>query len=275
VSRNLRDLIRPVALLGVAGIVVLGVTACGDDSGAGTTSGSKSSSGTPLVGTNWVLSDGDALGTPITGVTVSIRFDQNGRVSGESGCNSYNAAYTTSGSKMTIGPDIATTLRQCEGAADAVERAYLALLPKVQRSSITGTTLTLLGASDRKLLVYSSSSGPDALSGHWEATSYYTGNAIQSVIIGTTLTADFSKTTISGDAGCNLYNGPYTTSGTDTIAIGPLASTLRACADPAVGVQEQQYLAALQLSKRSRVTGDRLDLLRDGGTIAATFTRTK
>ena len=274
-SRYLRHVLRPIALLGIIGIIVFGATACSDDSGSGAKSGSKASSGTPLVGTNWVLRSGDALGVPITGVTVSIRFGDDGRLSGEGGCNSYTAAYTTSGSKMTISPNIATTLRLCQGAADAVERAYLALLPKVQSYAIDGTTLTLFGASDKKLLEYGSSSGSDALSGHWEATSFYTGNAIQSAIIGTTLTADFTKTTISGDAGCNLYNGPYTTSGTDTIAIGPLASTLRACADPAVGTQEQQYLAALQLAKTYRVTGDKLELLRDGGTIAAIFARAK
>ena len=104
--------------------------------------------------------------------------------------------------------------------------------------------------------------------------SYYTGNAVQSVAIGSTLTADFTKTMVVGRERLQLLHGGYTTSG-DTIDIGPLASTLRACADPAVGTQEQQYLAALELAKTFRVTGTRLDLLRDGGTIAATFEKAK
>ncbi len=268
-------MLRPLALVGVIGVIALGAASCSDDSGSSSRSGSKPSSGTPLVGTNWVLSSDGALGVPVTGVAVSIRFGSDKRVSGESGCNSYNAAYKVSGSSLTIGPNIATTLVLCQGPADAVERAYVALLPKVESYSIRGTTLTLSGAGDKVLLEYQASVGAAALAGHWEATSYYTGNAIQSVVIGSTLTADFTTTTISGDAGCNLYNGPFTTSGTDGITIGPLASTLRACADPAVGTQEQQFLAALQLAKTYRVTGDRLDLLRDGGTIAATFNRTK
>jgi heat shock protein HslJ len=255
-------------------LVALGATACSDDSSSSSGSKSKGSSGTPLVGTNWVLSGGSALAVPLTGATVSIRFGSDDRVSGESGCNSYNAAYKASGSSLSIGPSIATTLVLCQGAADAIERAYIAFLPKVQAYSISGTTLSLSGAGG-KVLEYTSSSGTAALSGHWDATSYYTGNAIQSVIIGTTLTADFTATTISGDGGCNLFNGAYTTSGGDGITIGPVAATLRACADPAAGTQEQQYLAALQLAKTYRVTGDRLDLLRDGGTIAATFQRTK
>ena len=55
------------------------------------------------------------------------------------------------------------------------------------------------------------------------------------------------------------------------IEIGPLASTMMACVDAALSTQEQQYLEALQLATSYRVTGARLELLRDGGTIAATF----
>ena len=58
-----------------------------------------------------------------------------------------------------------------------------------------------------------------------------------------------------------------------SIHIGPLAATLRACADSALNDQETRYLAALQLAARYRVTGSRLTLYRPGGTIAATFQR--
>ena len=45
------------------------------------------------------------------------------------------------------------------------------------------------------------------------------------------------------------------------------------CADPALGTQEQQYLAALELAKTYQVTGNNLTLFRDGGTIAVTAQR--
>ncbi len=64
-------------------------------------------------------------------------------------------------------------------------------------------------------------------------------------------------------------------SGSDAIALGPFASTLRACADAAVGTQEQQYLAALGLAKTYQVTGNQLTLFRDGGTIAVTAQRAR
>jgi heat shock protein HslJ len=64
-------------------------------------------------------------------------------------------------------------------------------------------------------------------------------------------------------------------SGADRIALGPIRSTRRACADPAVGEQEQQDLAALELATTYQVTGDVLTLFRPGGTIAATFNRAR
>jgi heat shock protein HslJ len=38
--------------------------------------------------------------------------------------------------------------------------------------------------------------------------------------------------TLSGNAGCNEYSGPYTVTG-NQIKIGPLTSTMMACSDPA------------------------------------------
>ena len=89
---------------------------------------------------------------------------------------------------------------------------------------------------------------------------------------GSTLTATFASGQISGDSDCNRYSGPYEVDGTK-IAIGPLASTLRACADPAVDEQEQQFLAALGLARTLSLDGGNLTLLRDDGGIAVTLQR--
>lgn len=111
-----------------------------------------------------------------------------------------------------------------------------------------------------------------AILGQWTATGYDTGSAIQSVIGSATLTASFEGEEVSGDSGCNTFGGPFTTEG-DDIKLGPFRSTLKACAEPALQIQEQQYLTALSLAKTFSVTGSQLELLRDGGSIAATFER--
>jgi putative lipoprotein len=77
---------------------------------------------------------------------------------------------------------------------------------------------------------------------------------------------------VSGDTGCNRFSGSYTVDG-QNITIGPLASTRAACPDEELQQQETDFLAALELATTFQVTGDRLDLFREGGTYAATLER--
>ncbi len=61
---------------------------------------------------------------------------------------------------------------------------------------------------------------------------------------GVDVTAVFdTRGKLSGNGGCNNYNGPYTVDG-EKIKIGPLASTKMTC-EQAVMDQESAYLAAL------------------------------
>ncbi len=258
----------------VAPLAVFVVLASATTGGFGSTASAASSAHPPLRGTNWVLTDRVSIGTPLDGVAVNAVFGAK-RVEGSSGCNGYSSSYTTNGSRMTITNDGVSTLIACEGAAGKVEPKYLAALTRVGRWRIRNTTLTLSTRAGRRLLVYRASTGEQALRGSWDVTGLYTGDAISSPVPGSALTLEFAGATVSGDSGCNTYSGPVKLTGADSIALGPLASTLRACADPAVDAQEQQYLAALGLAKTYQVTGDKLTLFRDGGTIAVTATRAK
>ncbi len=243
-------------------------TACsgGSSDGSSTTT---TRAGVALVGTNWELTDAASLGVPLSGVTVTARFDS-GRVSGDSGCNSYSASYRTSGDQLTISSSIAATQRACEPVPTAVEQQYLARLPKTTSYAIRGDQLTLSGSGGSALLVYRAVNGAQAIEQSWTVTSYYTGNAVQSVAVGSTLTATFKAGQVTGDAGCNTFSGPYVVTGAK-IKIGPLASTRRACLSDEVATQETHYLAALELATTFRVTGARLELFRADGGLAATF----
>jgi heat shock protein HslJ len=220
----------------------------------------------PLVGTNWVLTDKSALGVSLSGVAVTASFAED-TLAGESGCNAYNTSYSVNGRRMTIGADIATTLRACPPGPAAVERAYLTLLPKTASFEISGSTLSLSDKNGKQLLVYRASTGAKALRGRWNVTAYYSGNAITSVVGNARLTAVFTSRNVSGNGGCNSFSGPYRASGS-AIQIGPLASTLRLCGNAALDTQEAQYLSALQLATTFRVTGPQLVLLRADGGIA-------
>ena len=90
-------------------------------------------------------------------------------------------------------------------------------------------------------------------------------------IAGTTLTAVFGNSSdISGDSGCNTFNGSYTVSGS-SISIGPLATTQKLCQDE-VNTQEQTYLAALQSATTYSISGSQL-ILYAGGSEVARFNR--
>lgn len=256
-----------VRLWGLIAVVALAGTACGSDGKA--SSRDADTSANALFASQWTLQEG-RLGVPLDGVAVTARFTAS-RVTGSSGCNTYNGPVRIEGTGIVIGPSFASTEKACEPRVAAVETAYLALLPRATRFAVEGGRLTLSDASGDALLVYSATSA-NALLGKWNTTSLYTGNAVESVISGTEVTAEFTDTAVSGRATCNTYQGGYTTTA-DHITIGPLASTMMACAEPAEGAQEQHYLQALALAATWQVTGNKLTLLRADGGIAVTYDR--
>jgi heat shock protein HslJ len=87
---------------------------------------------------------------------------------------------------------------------------------------------------------------------------------VVSPVTGSALTAIFTATEVSGSAGRNTYSGPDILD-CSTLKIGPLASTMKACADQAVNDQEQQFLAALQNATTFDQTGNILTLKAAGG----------
>jgi heat shock protein HslJ len=276
--------LRTTLLLGLGGAISLVGAACGDSDDdaepADTTSQeattlAPSTSGTgeaaPLEGSTWTLAADSPLDVPLGDVVVTAVFEA-GTLNGQSGCNTYTTSYEASDGTMTVAPEIAVTAMACPEPQMAVEDNYLEQLPRAASYTIDGSTLTLADADGETLLVYGTTAGAEGVLGAWNVTSYYTGNAVASVVGGATLTAEFTADGVSGNTGCNQFNGPYTVDG-DAIEIGPLASTRAACTDEALQQQETQYLAALQLATSFQVSGDRLDLLRDGGTYAVTLER--
>jgi heat shock protein HslJ len=98
----------------------------------------------------------------------------------------------------------------------------------------------------------------------WQVVSLNGGAQVP--IAGTTLTALFgSSGDISGDSGCNTFNGSYTVSGS-SISIGPLATTQKLCQEE-VNAQEQAYLAVLQSATTYSLTSSQLILFSSGSEV--------
>jgi len=132
-----------------------------------------------------------------------------------------------------------------------------------------GIALLLLAACTSPAPQAGSGSGLAGTS--WVVTGYDDGSQnVSDVLAGTTLTANFGQDgTMTGNSGCNDYNGPYKVTGSQ-IGIGPLSSTRKACSDPAgVMEQEAQYLAALANAEVFAVDGNTLELREVDGTVMA------
>ncbi len=78
-----------------------------------------------------------------------IRFDANGTVSGNGGCNMFHGAYSTAGNQIEIGP-IAATRKGCPGLIES-ETAFFAALRAAKSFTQDGDTLILFDADGSKL----------------------------------------------------------------------------------------------------------------------------
>jgi heat shock protein HslJ len=76
-----------------------------------------------------------------------------GMITGTTGCNSFTASYTVSGSTLTIKPGI-MSLVGCQGPVGTQEQAFMANLNTVTGFTITGSTLTLTNASGAAVLTF-------------------------------------------------------------------------------------------------------------------------
>jgi heat shock protein HslJ len=214
-----------------------------------------------------------AIETVIIGSTTTADFQADGKLAGSAGCNQYSATYTTSGSTgITITQPI-TTLMACENNLMQQETQYLSLLQQAAKYEISGDQLILFDSSGTKILIYKKHiNKPATIVGVWDLFSYNTGTgAIQTVIIGSTTTADFGAVgKLSGSGGCNQYSATYTTSGQE-ITITQPASTRMAC-ENALMQQETQYLSLLPKAGTYTITGDQLTLFDSTGTKLLIYT---
>jgi len=226
-----------------------------------------------LAGTSWTLS---SLGgkTP-TGPIITANFQEDGRVVGSGGCNSYSGAYQVSGDKITIGPT-ASTMKACPEPVMAQETAYLKALEQAATFKADATQLTLFDAGGKPLATFAPQN--TGLAGTmWEVLNYNNGRqAVVGMIAGTNLTADFGADgKLSGSGGCNTYGADYKTEG-KKITIGPIVTTRKMCAQPAgVMEQEAQYLAALESAATYSIDGDRLEMRTADDAMAALFQRVR
>jgi heat shock protein HslJ len=269
ISRLTTVLLAPAVLL--AGALMM--SACGSSS-APADAGSPAAA-TALSGTSWVLEsyagpDAEPVAAVTAGELGTLVFAADGSFAGSTGCNRIMGTYTQDGSSLTFasGP---MTLKACEGPVAAQEAAVVAALPLVASFTQDGS-LVLQDAEGATLLTYAP--GLSTLAGtSWQATGINNGKEAVVGMDGTEqVTLVFGADgTVSGSGGCNTYSGPYTTTGTDQLTIGTLASTMKACEEQVMET-EQMFFAALENVATYQLEGNTLTLRDAGGATQAMFT---
>lgn len=232
-----------------------------------------------LNGTRWTLTGYAADGTlrqVINGSPVTLEFSDDGRITGSAGCNHYFAGYGMKGTTITIGQAGSTEMYCAVTGVMDQESAYLALLSRAASVTAGNDRLTLADAKGTTILSFTRivPPAPEPLVGtNWTLDSVYSGDAVSSVIAGTTITAVFGKDgSVTGSAGCNHYFASYNVSGT-SMTIGSAGSTKMYCIGPGVMQQESTYLASLSRAAAFTITGNRLSLAEANGTTLLSFTK--
>ncbi len=85
------------------------------------------------------------------------------------------------------------------------------------------------------------------------------------VLPGSSITLSFGLDgQLGGSGGCNQYGGNFVIQG-QTLTVGSIASTLRACLDDGFNEQETTYFQLLEGSHQVTLSEDRLTLSSEGG----------
>lgn len=257
-----RTSIKHILVLGTAAALI---TACGlppappPKSTEASAPAQAQPAANPLAGTQWIL---ETMGgaAPVPNTRVTLNFVSEGQLAGSDGCNRFTGPYTVDGAALTLGP-LGSTMMACSEPIMQQANAFSRVLAETRSFAIVNARLSLMDGGGATLAVFAAQS--TALAGtKWDVTNFNNGNqAVVGPLEGTTLTVAFGDDgTVSGSAGCNNFTGGFTQKEL-TVAIGPLASTMKMCTEPAgVMEQEAQFVKALESAATIQLDGDMLTL---------------
>jgi heat shock protein HslJ len=166
------DMRRLGTLAAVAGIAVL--AACGSsDSGDDTTAvpgdSSESDGSTepavPIVGSRWVLDEvttADATVQASSEAEAYFQIDENGDVTGSTGCNGFSGSAEVSDSTISFSPLISTR-RGCSGDLGQIDSSMLQVLDGDVTVEAAGDVITITNAEGDTLTMQASGAAATGL----------------------------------------------------------------------------------------------------------------
>lgn len=108
-----------------------------------------------LTGVEWRLVSLGAAGAEaslVAGTTVTLRFGEDGRASGSTGCNSYGGTYQVRGDNISFSRLISTRRACLDQKANQQQQRFLSTLAAANRFRLSSNRLTILSDRGRGIL---------------------------------------------------------------------------------------------------------------------------
>jgi heat shock protein HslJ len=241
------------ALLALAGLTL---AACGsDDDGAAAPDSPGAPSAADLSGRGFVSSDVTGYDL-VEGSEITMTFLDDA-VSVNAGCNTMNGGFEITDGSF-VADQFAMTMMACDDALMEQDTWLSEFLSSSPSISLDGSTLRF---TDDEVTLTLDEIEPAALVGTiWTVTGTVANEGVSSVPADATASMTIADDgTVAVETGCNTGSGSVEV-GDDTLTFGPIATTLRACADEAVNQLEAAVLAVLQGEVSYTIDGSNLSL---------------
>ncbi len=130
----------------------------------GQTGRSMSTDQRVLTGIDWrlvSLGPAGAETSVVAGTTVTLRFGEDDRANGSTGCNSYSGTYQVRGDNISFSRLVSTRRACLDQNANEQEQRFLSTLGAASRFRLSSNRLTILSDRGRSVLNFVNSSGSE------------------------------------------------------------------------------------------------------------------
>lgn len=268
-----KNLTKTIAILTVAFITGLFLQSCKDE---------KAPTQAELEG-NWVLKsiNGQEAGDAFKSALPTLTFNfQDSLVTGNAGCNRYVGNFTYDKGKFSA-PALAATRMLC--MEDNKENEFLADLSNEGNTLSIKNEILHVSRDGKVVLEFIKDAGtqnaepakaqidPQKLDGEWTLLSMNGEAALKNFDKGTipTLNVDLSNNKVSGNSGCNTYNGGFSVND-DQLVVGKVMLTRMSCPDM---FYENEYIKALSDTSTIAELNDKVLKISKNGTPILEFVK--
>ncbi|MEU4191042.1 META domain-containing protein [Kribbella sp. NPDC026611] len=256
-------------MIALAGACLLALTACGNETGAG------SGPADDLTGKTYLSTSVTENGKPkqlAAKTRVQLQFTDDGRLVASAGCNSMQSKVSTGNGKLTLKDELAMTDMGCPGRQD--QDGWLAGILKASPAwKLDGSKLDVTsGGTTISLTDRATAEPPVALDGtKWQLSTVITGEVASHQVGSEQAWLTLNGERVTGSTGCNSFQGVVART-TGTLTFGDLATTRRACKGDS-GKLETSLLQSLKGAMSYEVDGQTLKLRSSTGGLDFTAVR--